>query len=89
MKPALISADSVARPKPHADILLRVLELTGISASRALMVGDAAVDLQMAANAGVDSCAVTWGNSSRTQPASYAPTYIIESPAQLLDTFTR
>jgi 2-phosphoglycolate phosphatase len=81
----LVGAENVDRPKPHPDIMLRVLELNGVPAAEALMVGDAAVDLQMAAAAGVDSCAVTWGNSSRDQLEAHAPTYVIESPAQLLE----
>jgi 2-phosphoglycolate phosphatase len=86
---AIVGADHVARPKPHPDILLRVLELTGSQPVDALMVGDASVDLQMAAAAGVDSCAVTWGNHSREQLLAANPTYVIDSPRALLDTITR
>ena len=81
--PVIVGAESVAHPKPHPDILLRVLELTGARAAEALMIGDAGVDLQMAAGAGVASCAVTWGNHSREQLAAHQPTYVIDSPAAL------
>lgn len=81
---AIVGAESVARPKPHPDILLRVLELTGVDAADALMVGDAPVDLQMAGAAGVASCAITWGNHDTEQLRGDNPTYLIDSPDDLL-----
>ena len=81
--PVIVGAESVAHPKPDPDILLRVLELTGARAADTLMIGDAGVDLQMAAGAGVASCAVTWGNHSREQLVTHQPTYVIDSPAAL------
>jgi phosphoglycolate phosphatase len=47
--------------KPHPGMLLRLLELTGVDPARALMVGDTTHDLELAANAGVDALAVTYG----------------------------
>jgi phosphoglycolate phosphatase len=48
-------------PKPHPDMILRLLEETGVEPSRALMVGDTTHDLELAANAGVDAIAVSYG----------------------------
>jgi phosphoglycolate phosphatase len=48
-------------PKPHPDMVLHLLEATGIEAGRALMVGDTTHDLELAANAGVDAVAVCYG----------------------------
>jgi phosphoglycolate phosphatase len=48
-------------PKPHPDMLLRLLDETGVEPSRALMIGDTTHDLELAANAGVDAVAVTYG----------------------------
>ena len=48
-------------PKPHPDMVLRILEETGVEASRAVLVGDTTHDLELAANAGVDAVAVTYG----------------------------
>ena len=47
--------------KPHPGMLLMLLELTGVEPRRALMVGDTTHDLELAANAGVDAVAVTYG----------------------------
>jgi len=47
--------------KPHPDMLLMLLELTGVEPRRALMVGDTTHDLELAANAGVDAVAVSYG----------------------------
>lgn len=47
--------------KPHPGMLLMLLELTGVEPRRALMVGDTTHDLELAANAGVDAIAVSYG----------------------------
>ena len=47
--------------KPHPDMLLRLMDITGVQPRRALMVGDTTHDLELAANAGVDAVAVTYG----------------------------
>jgi len=47
--------------KPHPGMLLMLLELTGVEPARALMVGDTTHDLELAANAGVDAVAVSYG----------------------------
>ena len=47
--------------KPHPDMLLMLLDITGVAARSALMVGDTTHDLELAANAGVDAVAVSYG----------------------------
>jgi phosphoglycolate phosphatase len=47
--------------KPHPGMLLMLLELTGVEPGRALMIGDTTHDLELAANAGVDAVAVSYG----------------------------
>jgi phosphoglycolate phosphatase len=47
--------------KPHPGMLLMLLEVTGVEPGRALMVGDTTHDLELAANAGVDALAVSYG----------------------------
>jgi phosphoglycolate phosphatase len=48
-------------PKPHPDMLLHILDQTGVDAGRAVMIGDTTHDLELAANAGVDAVAVCYG----------------------------
>ena len=47
--------------KPHPGMLLMLLEMTGVEPGRAVMVGDTTHDLDLAANAGVDAVAVSYG----------------------------
>src|SRR5258706_8868810 len=47
--------------KPHPGMLLMLLEMTGVEPACALMVGDTTHDLELAANAGVDAVAVSYG----------------------------
>ncbi|MGE0444622.1 MAG: HAD family hydrolase [Vicinamibacterales bacterium] len=79
----IVGAESVANPKPHPDLLLRVLADTGHDADAAVMIGDATVDLQMASSAGVASCAVTWGNHSIEQLLACSPRHVVRSPAEI------
>jgi phosphoglycolate phosphatase len=48
-------------PKPHPDMLLHLLEATGVAPERAVMIGDTTHDLELAANAGVEAVAVCYG----------------------------
>jgi phosphoglycolate phosphatase len=47
--------------KPHPDMLLMLLDITGVEPARAVMVGDTIHDLELAANAGIDAVAVSYG----------------------------
>jgi phosphoglycolate phosphatase len=47
--------------KPHPDMLHVILDCTGVEPRDALMVGDTIHDLDLAANAGVEAVAVTYG----------------------------
>jgi phosphoglycolate phosphatase len=47
--------------KPHPDMLLMLLDITGVEPGRAVMVGDTTHDLELAANAGVDAVSVSYG----------------------------
>ena len=47
--------------KPHPDMLLMLLDITGVDPERAVMVGDTTHDLELAANAGIDAVAVSYG----------------------------
>lgn len=47
--------------KPHPQMLLEIMDELGAAPERTLMIGDTSFDLQMAANAGTASIAVTYG----------------------------
>jgi phosphoglycolate phosphatase len=48
-------------PKPHPEMLLYVINTCGADLDKTLMIGDTTHDLQLAANAGVQSVAVGYG----------------------------
>ena len=47
--------------------------------------GDSGVDMQTAANAGLEAVAVTWGCRTREELASYSPAHIVDRPSQIAD----
>lgn len=51
--------------KPHPQMLLDILDETGVTAAQALMVGDTVYDMQMARSAQVDALAVSYGVHDR------------------------
>lgn len=50
---------------------------------RALYVGDSGVDMQTAANAGLDCCGVLWGFRDRAELERFTPRYIAENVSEL------
>jgi phosphoglycolate phosphatase len=77
-----VTADE-ARSKPHPEMLLRILDQTGIRADRALMVGDTDFDLQMARQAGVAAIAVAWGAHERGRLEAVSPLACLNSLVDL------
>jgi phosphoglycolate phosphatase len=75
-------ADETAS-KPHPLMLEEILEHCGVEPSRALMVGDSSFDLDMAANAGVDSVGVSYGAQSVEILRRSSPRLIIEHFSEL------
>jgi phosphoglycolate phosphatase len=58
---ATVQTADDAPSKPHPGMILRALGETGVEPGRALMVGDASFDVEMALAAGVTPVAVSWG----------------------------
>lgn len=67
------------RSKPHPQMLLEILEVLGVEANQALMVGDTEYDIHMAKNAGMESVAVTYGVHERERLLKCDPTHCIDS----------
>jgi phosphoglycolate phosphatase len=74
--------------KPHPDMLLMLLDITGVDPARAVMVGDTTHDLELAANAGIDAVSVSYGAHPEellaTRPAAARCTTVTELHAWLL-----
>jgi phosphoglycolate phosphatase len=66
--------------KPHPAMILQVLQDTGLSADRAIMIGDTTFDMDMGRAAGVRTIAVAWGYHA---PESLSADRIVQSFAEL------
>ena len=68
--------------KPHPGMLLTLLDITGVDAPHAVMVGDTTHDLELAANAGIDAVSVSYGAHDEellaTRPAKARFTSVTE-----------
>jgi len=61
----LIGREDVENPKPHAEPILKALNLMNVQISNSYMIGDTRLDLFSANNAGIESVCVTTGYDSR------------------------
>lgn len=69
--------------KPAPDAAEELCRRYGADKSEALYVGDSSVDMQTAASAGIDACAVLWGFRSYEELSAFSPKYIV-SDAEML-----
>ena len=80
-----VGGDNVEHPKPAPDAVLQILRHYNLSAEEAFVVGDMPFDINMAINAGVKSCGVTWGNADAAQLKESGANYVIDKMSQLLE----
>jgi phosphoglycolate phosphatase len=71
------------RSKPDPMMLHELMHELGATPSRTLMVGDTTHDLQLAANAGCASVAVSFGAHGHDEFAAHAPLHVAHSTAEL------
>ena len=76
------TADETAS-KPDPRMLNELMRELGVPAERTLMVGDTTHDLQLAANAGSASVAVSFGAHAHEAFAPFAPLHVAHSTADL------
>lgn len=69
--------------KPAPDAARYLAEKYKAEGSSALYVGDSAVDMQTAKNAGIDACGVLWGFRTEDELLQYAPNFIADNPQKL------
>ncbi len=70
--------------KPHPLMLHEILEELSVEVDAAVMIGDTAYDLEMAANAGMASVGVSYGAHSREMLLAHKPVSIIDRFDELL-----
>lgn len=71
-------------PKPDPTIVEDILTMTAVQKSEVLYVGDTAVDMLTAGNAGLVKVGVLWGFRDRKELEEAGADYIIEKPEELL-----
>jgi phosphoglycolate phosphatase len=79
----IYGGNSFDQKKPHPIGVHKLLQETGVDPGRALMVGDSAVDVRTARNAGIPACGVTYG----FQPESFEndpPDFLVDRMEQLV-----
>lgn len=73
------------RSKPHPQMLLELMRDFGTEPERTLMIGDTTHDLQLAANAGTPSLAVSYGAHEPEAFLDFSPLHVAHSMADLHD----
>jgi phosphoglycolate phosphatase len=81
--PKVYGGDSFPMKKPDPIGIHTLIEETGAGREETMMVGDSAVDIQTARNAGVASCGVEWGFQPESFGA-YPPDFLVRTPQDLL-----
>lgn len=80
-----LGGDSLPEKKPHASVLLHAAAALGASVSRTAHVGDSAIDVQAARNAGVAAWVVPYGYNAGRPIADSRPDRIFESLPRVAD----
>ncbi len=70
--------------KPEPDVILKSLEIFGVSPDECLMVGDAPSDMEAGHRAGVVTCAVRYGYGDQDAMAGFQPDFWIDHPSELI-----
>lgn len=66
---SILGYDSVKNPKPHPEMVYKILDNHNIQKQNAQMIGDSHKDIMAANNAGIDSVLVNWGFSNHDKDA--------------------
>lgn len=73
------------RSKPHPQMLLEILETTGVKPGNAVMIGDSEYDLDMARQAGMHAVGVSYGVHDRDRLRQHGPAHILDTIEELPD----
>ncbi len=80
----VLGAEDVTCSKPDPEPVLKTLVKMNVEASRALVVGDMAVDIMMGVRAGCKTCGVTFGNGTEEELTQSGAGFIINDMAELV-----
>ena len=76
----IVTAESTSHHKPRPEPMIKILELSGIKAKKALYIGDSIYDMECALSANVDCVLALWGREGIDHIKA---TYYAESPLEL------
>ncbi|HEX2927154.1 MAG TPA: HAD-IA family hydrolase [Ruminiclostridium sp.] len=79
----IVCSDDVTFPKPAPESLLSAMALLGESADNTVMVGDAKNDILCAKSAGVQSIAVSWGDTKPDILSKESPDFLVSDLKEL------
>lgn len=79
----VVGGDSLPEQKPHASVLRTVADTLGVPREAVAHVGDSAVDVQAARNAGVAAWAVPYGYNAGEPIAAALPDRIFDTLLQM------
>ena len=83
----MVGGDNGFGLKPEPGMLLHIMEKTGASKERTVLVGDSTNDINGGHNAGIRVCAVGYGMGNRAKMEACQPDWFIEKPEQLMEIF--
>jgi phosphoglycolate phosphatase len=81
--PSIIGGDSFKTRKPDPEGLNHLLARHRVSPDETVMVGDSHVDIETGKNAGVHTCAVTYGMGDRDAIKALKPDWTIDDISEL------
>ena len=81
----LIGGDSLPEKKPHASVLRHVASVLRVTVNRVAHVGDSAIDVAAARNAGVAAWAVTYGYNGGVPISEAKPDRLFQTLPQVAE----
>ena len=82
----IISGDTTPHAKPHPAPLLEGARRLGIAPEHCWYVGDDLRDVEAGRAAGMVTVACAWGYCGAIEPGSWGADFLLDTPADLLDT---
>ena len=80
----MFADDDVVEKKPAPEMANKLLELWGVTADKAMVVGDTIYDIEMGQRAGCKTCGVSYGNQTAEQLLTQKPDSVIDKMVDLL-----
>jgi phosphoglycolate phosphatase len=78
-------AEDVKNTKPSPDIVNLIMDKYNLQPNECLVIGDTIFDIEMGQKANVDTCGVTYGNSTKEKLGNQKPNYIIDTFRKLTE----